>query len=180
MRWVWLKLSPFPFQGKGFGDEFAKFIVIITQSLKLSGLIDWDDLLEQLRAKVKRLYPSSGTLDTTGLITKENDILENILEELKGIRNTLEKEHWSFFNLITYVTQNLLWLATPFTDCVKIRKLTLNPSLTKICPTSLVSETKSTDLPRRGGTFKKLGKLLVLAPSLFKRRGWGWVLKFDI
>ncbi|MCH7724335.1 MAG: PH domain-containing protein [Bacteroidetes bacterium] len=60
---------------------------------KLSGLIDWDDLLEQLRAKVKRLYPSSGTLDTTGLITKENDILENILEELKGIRNTLEKEH---------------------------------------------------------------------------------------
>ena len=67
--------------------------MIITQSLKLSGLIDWDDLLEQLRAKVKRLYPSSGTLDTTGLITKENDILENILEELKGIRNTLEKEH---------------------------------------------------------------------------------------
>ncbi len=60
---------------------------------KLSGLIDWDDLLEQLRAKVKRLYPSSVTLETNESIANDKDLLEKILEELKGIRNALEKKH---------------------------------------------------------------------------------------
>ena len=60
---------------------------------KLSGLIDWDDLLEKLRAKVKRLYPSSATLETNESITNDKDLLEKILEELKGIRNALEKKH---------------------------------------------------------------------------------------
>lgn len=59
---------------------------------KLSGLIDWDDLLEKLRAKVKRLYPSSVTTDTTQSIANNNGLLEKILEELKGIRNALEKK----------------------------------------------------------------------------------------
>ncbi len=60
---------------------------------KLSGLIDWDDLLEKLRAKVKILYPSSVTAATTQSIANDKDLLEKILEELKGIRNALEKKH---------------------------------------------------------------------------------------
>ena len=60
---------------------------------KLSGLIDWDNFLEQLREKVKRLYPSSVTLETTNSIANDNALLEKILEELIGIRNTLEKKH---------------------------------------------------------------------------------------
>ena len=60
---------------------------------KLSGLIDWDNLLEQLREKVKRLYTSSVILETTNSIANDNAPLEKILEELKGIRNTLEKKH---------------------------------------------------------------------------------------
>jgi len=59
---------------------------------KLSGLTEWDDLLEILRGKVKRLYPSSVTPQTTGSIASENGLLEMILEELKGIRNVLEKK----------------------------------------------------------------------------------------
>ena len=60
---------------------------------KLAGLIDWDDLLEKLRAKVKILYPSSVTAATTQSVANDKDILEKILEELKGIRNALEKKH---------------------------------------------------------------------------------------
>ena len=60
---------------------------------KLAGLIDWDDLLEKLRAKVKILYPSSVTAATTQSIANDNGLLEKILEELKGIRNALEKKH---------------------------------------------------------------------------------------
>ena len=60
---------------------------------KLSGLIEWDDLLEKLRAKVKRLYPSSVAPEATESIANENGLLEKILEELKRIRNALEKKH---------------------------------------------------------------------------------------
>jgi len=60
---------------------------------KLSGLIDWDDLLELLRAKVKRLYPTLDASGTTDSIATEKDLLEKILEELKGIRSALEKRH---------------------------------------------------------------------------------------
>jgi uncharacterized membrane protein YdbT with pleckstrin-like domain len=57
---------------------------------KLSGLIEWDNLLENLRGKVKRLYPTSGTTDS---ISTERNLLETILGELKGIRELLEKKH---------------------------------------------------------------------------------------
>ena len=60
---------------------------------KLSGLIDWDDLLEQLRVKVKRLYPSPVTPETTKSMANDNVLLEKILEELKEIRSALEKKH---------------------------------------------------------------------------------------
>ena len=60
---------------------------------KLAGLIDWDDLLEKLRAKVKILYPSSVTAATNQSVENDNGLLEKILEELKGIRNALEKKH---------------------------------------------------------------------------------------
>jgi len=60
---------------------------------KLSGLIEWDDMLEKLRAKVKRLYPSSVPPKATDSIANDNGLLEKILEELKGIRNALEKKH---------------------------------------------------------------------------------------
>lgn len=59
---------------------------------KLSGLIDWDDLLEQLRVKVKRLYPSPVTPETTKSMANDNVLLEKILEELKEIREVLEKQ----------------------------------------------------------------------------------------
>ena len=58
---------------------------------KLSGLTEWDELLENLREKVKILYPSLVTSQTTDLITNENGLLEKILDELKSIRNALEK-----------------------------------------------------------------------------------------
>lgn len=60
---------------------------------KLSGLTEWDDLLENLRGKVKILYPSSVPPETTGSIENEYGLLHKILEELKGIRNALEKKH---------------------------------------------------------------------------------------
>jgi uncharacterized membrane protein YdbT with pleckstrin-like domain len=60
---------------------------------KLTGLTDWDNLLEQLRNKVKRLYPVVDSADIPGSISSEKNILENILQELKGIRNTLEKKN---------------------------------------------------------------------------------------
>ena len=60
---------------------------------KLSGLTNWDDLLENLRAKVKRLYPSIAAPEATESIANENGLLEKILEELKEIRNALEKKH---------------------------------------------------------------------------------------
>ena len=59
---------------------------------KLAGLIDWDNLLEKLRAKVKMLYPQTGVsaADSTALTDKE--ILQNILDELKEIRTILSKD----------------------------------------------------------------------------------------
>ena len=59
---------------------------------KLSGLIDWDDLLEQLRAKVKMLYPQTGISATDSSDITEKEILQNILDELKEIRTTLSKD----------------------------------------------------------------------------------------
>jgi putative membrane protein len=59
---------------------------------KLTGLIDWDNLLEKLRAKVKMLFPQTGVsaADSTALTDKE--ILQNIHDELKEIRTILSKD----------------------------------------------------------------------------------------
>ncbi len=59
----------------------------------LAGLVEWDNLLEQLRGKVKKLYPQavSSTRDSSGLTEKE--ILNTMLEELREIKNLLAKRN---------------------------------------------------------------------------------------
>ena len=57
----------------------------------LSGLVDWDSLLEQLRDKVKMLYPKTGAAATGSSVLNEKEILQNILDELKDIRTILSK-----------------------------------------------------------------------------------------
>lgn len=59
---------------------------------KLSGLIDWDNLLEQLRAKVKMLYPQTKITATDSTSLTDKEILQNILDELKEIRIILSKD----------------------------------------------------------------------------------------
>jgi len=58
----------------------------------LSGLVEWDNLLEQLRAKVMILYPKSGAVTTGSTLQTEKEILQNILNELKEIRISLSKD----------------------------------------------------------------------------------------
>ncbi len=58
----------------------------------LSGLVDWDRLLEQLREKVKMLYPKTGSVATGSSLATEKEILQNILDELKDIRTILSKD----------------------------------------------------------------------------------------
>jgi len=58
----------------------------------LSGLVEWDDLLEQLRAKVMILYPKTDTAATSSSLVTEKELLQNILDELKEIRTTLSKD----------------------------------------------------------------------------------------
>lgn len=57
----------------------------------LAGLAEWDNLLEQLRVKVKRLYPSTGIISSDSSMLSEKDILQNILAELVEIKNKLSK-----------------------------------------------------------------------------------------
>lgn len=59
----------------------------------LAGLVEWDNLLEQLRGKVKKLYTQevSSTADSSGLIEKE--ILNTMLKELREIKNLLAKRN---------------------------------------------------------------------------------------
>ena len=58
----------------------------------LSGLVELDRLLEQLRAKVKTLYFQTGRSAADSSELTEKDILQNILDELKVIRTTLSKD----------------------------------------------------------------------------------------
>ena len=58
----------------------------------LSGLVEWDNLLEQLRAKVMILYPKTSAAATGSTLQTEKEILQNILDELKKIRTTLSKD----------------------------------------------------------------------------------------
>jgi len=58
----------------------------------LSGLVEWDNLLEQLRAKVMILYPKTSAASTGPTLQTEKEILQNILDELKEIKITLSKD----------------------------------------------------------------------------------------
>jgi uncharacterized membrane protein YdbT with pleckstrin-like domain len=57
----------------------------------LAGLVGWEELLEQLREKVKKLYPQAlaSTKESSGLTEKE--ILNGVLEELREIRKLLAR-----------------------------------------------------------------------------------------
>jgi uncharacterized membrane protein YdbT with pleckstrin-like domain len=57
----------------------------------LAGLVGWEELLEQLRGKVKKLYPQAlaSTKESSGLTEKE--ILNGVLEELREIRKLLAR-----------------------------------------------------------------------------------------
>lgn len=59
----------------------------------LAGLMEWNKLLEELREKVKKLHPVSGSLGTEEVSRAQVDegVLHEILEELKAIRNALKK-----------------------------------------------------------------------------------------
>ena len=55
----------------------------------LAGLVEWDNLLEQLRSKVKILYPQ---ITTATRVLGERELLENMLAELKEIRKVLKEK----------------------------------------------------------------------------------------
>jgi uncharacterized membrane protein YdbT with pleckstrin-like domain len=57
----------------------------------LAGLVGWDQLLEQLRAKVKKLYPQAITSTTESSGLTEKEILNTMLEELREIKNLLAR-----------------------------------------------------------------------------------------
>ena len=59
----------------------------------MAGLIDWDDLHQSLREKIKTLHPVSESL---GVVEKtptraDKDVSQLILDELRAIRKALEK-----------------------------------------------------------------------------------------
>jgi uncharacterized membrane protein YdbT with pleckstrin-like domain len=60
----------------------------------LSGLIEWEDLYQQLRFKVQKLHPlaNSITVAESATLPSTQDKLQLILEELQLIRKVLEKE----------------------------------------------------------------------------------------
>ena len=62
---------------------------------QLAGLIQWDDLLQQLREKVKKLHPVSESTTVAENISPSSneDSLQQILEELRSIRKILGKEN---------------------------------------------------------------------------------------
>lgn len=59
---------------------------------KLSGLLQWDELLQELRSRVKKLHPVSEALATTEEFSPKSDqyVFQSILDELKAIRKLLE------------------------------------------------------------------------------------------
>jgi len=60
---------------------------------KLSGLTDWDNLLDQLRNRVKMLYPASESSRTAISINSEKELLNKILLELTEIKLLLQKNN---------------------------------------------------------------------------------------
>lgn len=61
---------------------------------QLSGLIQWDDLHQQLRSKLKILHPIGDATTVAGGVSpvSSQDTLQQILGELKAIRMALEKK----------------------------------------------------------------------------------------
>ena len=61
---------------------------------QLAGLILWEDLHQQLRNKVKKLHPvaESTTVAEQTTVKLSDDKLQQILEQLKAIRELLEKK----------------------------------------------------------------------------------------
>jgi len=61
---------------------------------QLAGLIQWEDLHQQLRNKVKKLHPLSESTTVAEQTTEKlsDDKLQQILEQLKAIRELLEKK----------------------------------------------------------------------------------------
>jgi len=60
---------------------------------QLAGLIQWDDLLQQLRKKVRKLHPMAEAVTVAEPATQQRseDRLQQILRELQSIRKMLEK-----------------------------------------------------------------------------------------
>ena len=61
---------------------------------QLSGLVQWDDLHQQLRSKLKLLHPIAEATAVAESVPKlsSDDKLQQILEELKAIRKVLENK----------------------------------------------------------------------------------------
>ena len=61
---------------------------------QLSGLVQWEDLHEQLRSKLKILHPiaEATTVAESATPLSTDDKLQQILEELKAIRKVLENK----------------------------------------------------------------------------------------
>jgi len=59
---------------------------------QLAGLLQWDDLLQQLREKVKRLHPVAESVTVAEPVAQlvSDDRLQQILLELQSIRKVLE------------------------------------------------------------------------------------------
>lgn len=60
---------------------------------QLAGLLEWDDLLQQLREKVRKLHPVAESVAVAEPVTQlvSDDRLQQILLELQSIRKMLEK-----------------------------------------------------------------------------------------
>ena len=61
---------------------------------QLSGLVQWEDLHQQLRSKLKMLHPiaeATAVAESVSLLSSD-DKLQQILEELKAIRKVLENK----------------------------------------------------------------------------------------
>ena len=58
----------------------------------MAGLIEWDKLHQSLRAIVKTLHPVSNLLGTAekSSAAAEDELLKQILDELKAIRKAVE------------------------------------------------------------------------------------------
>lgn len=61
---------------------------------QLSGLVQWEELHQKLRSKLKMLHPGANETSIAAHVSSlsSDDKLQQILEELKAIRNVLENK----------------------------------------------------------------------------------------